>query len=168
MASAPRSLSSKLAPRLRADRVSAASTPTPAHGATAPTSVLLPLVARFSAKVIAGGSFSTDWSRANIVSSEPILQQLEGRASRILEIDSYEGQSACYFLWRLPDALVACIDTFEGSLEHVVVGESLRRASRFRATLGCRPALTGRLQREAQTQERPALRTHRRPGDRGP
>ncbi|MDH4113170.1 MAG: class I SAM-dependent methyltransferase [Actinomycetota bacterium] len=49
---------------------------------------------------------------------EPILSGLEGRRARLLEIGSYEGLSACFMLWRLPDASVTCVDTFAGSLDH--------------------------------------------------
>jgi predicted O-methyltransferase YrrM len=50
----------------------------------------------------------------NFARWEPYLKTLENRDARILEIGSFEGMSACYFLWRLPDADVTCIDTFEG------------------------------------------------------
>ncbi len=33
----------------------------------------------------------------------------------MLEIGSFEGLSTCYFLWRLADLEVTCVDTFEGS-----------------------------------------------------
>ena len=48
------------------------------------------------------------------------MAALEGRDARILEIGSYEGLSACYLLWRLPNAHVTCVDTFVGSVENIV------------------------------------------------
>ena len=52
------------------------------------------------------------------------MRALEGRSARVLEIGSFEGLSACYLLWRLPDSHVTCVDTFAGSPEHVA-GEHL-------------------------------------------
>ncbi len=43
------------------------------------------------------------------------MRPLDGRASRVLEIGSFEGLSTCYFLWRLRCAQLTCVDTFEGS-----------------------------------------------------
>ena len=45
---------------------------------------------------------------------EPVLQGLEGCEAEVLELGSFEGLSACFVLWRLPDARVTCIDTFAG------------------------------------------------------
>ena len=61
---------------------------------------------------------------------EPFLSQLERRAARILEIGSFEGMSACYFLWRLPDAHVTCVDSFAGSSGIGAVGEDLSEVER--------------------------------------
>lgn len=48
---------------------------------------------------------------------------LEGARARLLEIGSFEGLSACYLLWRLPDAEITCVDTFAGSLEDHIQGD---------------------------------------------
>jgi predicted O-methyltransferase YrrM len=64
--------------------------------------------------VVARGSFRSDMVSGNFAHWEPILDGLEGKGARILEIGSFEGMSACYFLWRLPEAHVTCIDTFAG------------------------------------------------------
>lgn len=50
------------------------------------------------------------------------MRLLEGRFSNILELGSFEGLSACFLLWRLPEARVTCVDTFAGSPEHPVMG----------------------------------------------
>jgi hypothetical protein len=73
----------------------------------------------FRNEIVADGAFTEDWFlRGQPVHSwEPLLRELEARAARILEIGSFEGMSACYLLWRLPDAKVTCIDTFEGGIE---------------------------------------------------
>jgi predicted O-methyltransferase YrrM len=73
-----------------------------------------PLTGRFLEEVVARGSFRVDMVSINFATWEPYLKGLEGRSARILEIGSFEGMSACYFLWRLPDAHVTCIDTFTG------------------------------------------------------
>lgn len=85
------------------------------------------LTARFRQEVLARGSFRVDMVSGNFALWEPLLEQLEGRRARILEIGSFEGMSACYFIWRLRDAHVTCIDTFAGgpsfaALEADVVG----------------------------------------------
>ena len=71
-------------------------------------------LARFREEVVARGSFRSDMVSGRFPTWEPYLRELEGRAARILEIGSFEGMSACYFLWRLRDARLTCIDTFTG------------------------------------------------------
>ncbi len=70
---------------------------------------------RFQAEVVERGDFTQDWFTAHIESLEAVLRPLEGRAARTLEIGSFEGLSTCYFLWRLSDLRMTCVDTFEGS-----------------------------------------------------
>ncbi len=70
---------------------------------------------RFRAQVVERGDFTQDWFTAHIESLEGILRPLEGRAARTLEVGSFEGLSTCYFLWRLSDLRMTCVDTFEGS-----------------------------------------------------
>jgi Methyltransferase domain len=62
-------------------------------------------------------SVSRDTFTDRIDDLDPIVATLAGRGARVLEIGSYEGMSACYFLWRLPDAHVTCIDTFRGGID---------------------------------------------------
>lgn len=106
----------RLVPRRRApaDEAPEAAAPTapPAH----------PLAARFREEVVARGEFSRDWFSGNVATWEPIVSELEGHGSRLLEIGSFEGLSACFLLWRLPDAHLTCIDTFAGSAEHDAYG----------------------------------------------
>jgi predicted O-methyltransferase YrrM len=84
-----------------------------------------PLSARFDAEVVQRGAFTVKWFMPNIRKWEPLLRELDGKPSSILEIGSFEGLSACYFLWRLPLAHVTCIDTFEGSPEDFAYGHSV-------------------------------------------
>ena len=74
-----------------------------------------PSLSRFRSEVVERGDFTQDWFTAHIESLEAVLHPLEGRASRVLEIGSFEGLSTSYFLWRLADLELTCVDTFEGS-----------------------------------------------------
>lgn len=84
-----------------------------------------PLIERFHDEVVSRGSFSSNWFSNNIPIWEPLLRDLDEVPSSILEIGSFEGLSACYLLWRLPEAHITCIDTFEGSPENIAYGESV-------------------------------------------
>jgi len=77
-----------------------------------------PSLARFGDEVIARGSFTMDWVSTNFSHWRPILDELDGRPARILEIGSFEGLSTCFLLWRLPLASLTCVDTFEGVTEN--------------------------------------------------
>lgn len=85
--------------------------PTP-RDSPAPEGTLDAGAHRFREEVLSRGAFSEDWLTDRVDRWEPMLDELAGRKSLILEIGSYEGLSACYLLWRLPDANVTCIDTF--------------------------------------------------------
>jgi predicted O-methyltransferase YrrM len=63
------------------------------------------------------GDFTSDWFSSSI---NGIRRTLESRRppKRILEIGSWEGRSACWFLETFPDSTITCVDTFEGSPEH--------------------------------------------------
>ena len=74
-----------------------------------------PYSTRFRADVVERGDFTQDWFTTHIQSLETVLRPLEGRAARMLEIGSFEGLSTCYFLWRVSDLELTCVDTFEGS-----------------------------------------------------
>jgi SAM-dependent methyltransferase len=77
-----------------------------------------PALADFEREIVAHGRFSHLWALGHAGWWEPICQVLYGRETRALEVGSFEGLSAVYLLWRLPEAEVTCVDTFEGSLEH--------------------------------------------------
>ena len=62
--------------------------------------------------MVAKGEFEHDWFTVHIPVWDTLLRPLEQRSARLLELGSFEGLSACYFLWRLPDARVTCVDTF--------------------------------------------------------
>jgi predicted O-methyltransferase YrrM len=67
------------------------------------------------------GRFRNDWFSLNIIDLESVFSTLELRRDlAILEIGSFEGMSACYFLDRFKDniARLVCVDSWEGSMEH--------------------------------------------------
>jgi predicted O-methyltransferase YrrM len=65
-----------------------------------------------------GKTFSTDWAGHHIFLWSDLLQEQRYHPVRILEIGSWEGRSALYFLNYLPKSRIVCIDPFTGSVEH--------------------------------------------------
>jgi predicted O-methyltransferase YrrM len=65
-----------------------------------------------------GKTFSTDWAAGHFFEWAELLHPLRQKVLRILEIGSWEGRSANFFLRYLPRSCVVCIDTFEGNVEH--------------------------------------------------
>jgi predicted O-methyltransferase YrrM len=62
--------------------------------------------------------YSCDWFSPQIPHITNSLKCLSD-VSNILEIGSFEGRSAVWFLQTFPNARVTCVDTFQGSPEHV-------------------------------------------------
>lgn len=78
--------------------------------------------------------FTTDWFTSAIPLFDDILGPFKGRDGlTVLEIGSFEGRSAIWFIENLltgKDSKIICVDTFEGSLEHEemgIVNDSLRK-----------------------------------------
>lgn len=67
-------------------------------------------------------SFTVDWLTHNLREWENVLTPLKDAPARVLEIGSFEGRSAVFFLEFLAQSAVTCIDTFEGGEEHRVPG----------------------------------------------
>jgi predicted O-methyltransferase YrrM len=63
-------------------------------------------------------TFSTDWAGNHFFLWAELLHQLREKPVRILEIGSWEGRSALFFLNYLPLSRIVCIDPFEGNVEH--------------------------------------------------
>jgi predicted O-methyltransferase YrrM len=63
-------------------------------------------------------TFSTDWAGNHFFLWAELLHRLRERPVRILEIGSWEGRSALFFLNYLPLSRIVCIDPFEGNVEH--------------------------------------------------
>jgi SAM-dependent methyltransferase len=72
------------------------------------------LTERFREEVMARGEFTEDWFTVHIPAWDRVARRLDGRETRILELGSFEGLSACFLLWRLPAARITCVDTFSG------------------------------------------------------
>lgn len=65
-----------------------------------------------------GKTFSFDWTSWHFPNWIKLLAPLREHKPRVLEIGSWEGRSALFFLNYLPGATLTCIDTFAGGQEH--------------------------------------------------
>ena len=65
-----------------------------------------------------GKTFSSDWAGNHFFNWAELLHPLQQRPIRILEIGSWEGRSALFFLNYLPLSRIVCVDTFGGNVEH--------------------------------------------------
>jgi predicted O-methyltransferase YrrM len=65
-----------------------------------------------------GKTFSTDWAANHFFEWAELLHPLKHKPVRIIEIGSWEGRSALFFLNYLPCSRMVCIDTFGGNVEH--------------------------------------------------
>lgn len=65
-----------------------------------------------------GKTFSTDWAGHHFFMWSELLKDYRRRPVRILEIGSWEGRSALYFLNYLPHSRIVCVDPFAGNVEH--------------------------------------------------
>jgi predicted O-methyltransferase YrrM len=62
-----------------------------------------------------GKDFTSDWSSTRFSTWASVLAELVDSDVKILEIGSWEGRSAVFFLEYMPRSKITCIDTFEGS-----------------------------------------------------
>ncbi len=67
----------------------------------------------------AGKSFSADWTTWHFANWVEFLHPLRSKPVRVLEIGSWEGRSALFFLNYFPASHVVCVDTFSGNIEHM-------------------------------------------------
>jgi len=76
------------------------------------------------------GDFTSDWIWKNYSIWRRVLAPLRQRPVKILEIGSFEGRSAMFFLKYLPQSTIVCIDTFEGTPEegyvYRILGDQIR------------------------------------------
>lgn len=66
----------------------------------------------------AGKEFSSDWTSWHFPVWTNVLAHLRDRPCDVLEIGSWEGRSAIFFLEFLPKSRVICVDTFGGGAEN--------------------------------------------------
>ena len=93
----------------------------------------------------AGKSFSSDWTTWHFANWTTFLAPLRGAPLRVLEIGSWEGRSALFFLNYLQASHLVCVDTFGGNVEHMrnphfaaLVPETERRFDANVAAFGTR------------------------------
>ena len=65
-----------------------------------------------------GKEFTADWTSWHFANWMQILQSFREKPTRILEIGSWEGRSALFFLNYLIHSHLVCVDTFGGNVEH--------------------------------------------------
>lgn len=65
-----------------------------------------------------GKSFMTDWTSWHFPNWMTLLAPFRDRPARMLEIGSWEGRSALFFVNYLPKLQLTCVDTFAGGQEH--------------------------------------------------
>ena len=65
-----------------------------------------------------GKDFSCDWTTNRIPLWLDVLEDYRDRPVRVLEIGSWEGRSALFFLNYLRQCHLVCVDTFGGNIEH--------------------------------------------------
>lgn len=66
-----------------------------------------------------GKTFTCDWTTSRIPVLSNVLAGLREKPARLLEIGSWEGRSAIFFLNYMPLSRIVCIDPFVGNVEHL-------------------------------------------------
>jgi predicted O-methyltransferase YrrM len=79
---------------------------------------LSPVSIEETARWYDGKQFRTDWTSWHFPNWMTLLGPFRDRPARMLEIGSWEGRSAIFFLNYLPQVKLTCIDTFAGGQEH--------------------------------------------------
>jgi predicted O-methyltransferase YrrM len=65
-----------------------------------------------------GKEFTTDWTSAHFGSWSQVLAPFQRDGLRLLEIGSFEGRSAIFWLEYFPGSHVTCVDKFFGTTRH--------------------------------------------------
>jgi predicted O-methyltransferase YrrM len=71
-----------------------------------------------------GKIFATDWASWHFRNWAKLLAPYRSARAQVMEIGSWEGRSALFFLNYLPRAHLVCIDTFEGGQEHQAASDA--------------------------------------------
>lgn len=69
-----------------------------------------------------GRDLTFDWTSNHLKLWEGLLADRMDIAADVLEVGSFEGRSALFFLQFLPKSRLTCVDTFEGNVEHTTPG----------------------------------------------
>jgi predicted O-methyltransferase YrrM len=81
----------------------------------------------------AGKSFTVDWTTPHLETLARLVSPTG--VHDILEIGSWEGRSAIFFLEHCPDCRITCIDTFQGGREHAGMDQLTSVEARFDSNL---------------------------------
>ena len=68
--------------------------------------------------LIMGKKLSENWFQRNIFFLDKYLSDFKSKNNQILEIGSFEGISAIYFIKNFKNSFLTCVDPFTGSDEH--------------------------------------------------
>jgi predicted O-methyltransferase YrrM len=82
-----------------------------------------------------GKDFTFDWTTWHFPNWVRLLRSRRGKRLRVLEIGSWEGRSALFFLNHLPKATLTCIDSFAGGQEHREVAARSAKDTRVLRTV---------------------------------
>jgi predicted O-methyltransferase YrrM len=74
--------------------------------------------------------FTVDWFSNAVPGIQQTLKQVSNPQT-FLEIGSFEGRSACWFLQTFPNSTIVCVDTFEGSQEHHEAGMNMKSVEEY-------------------------------------
>ena len=66
---------------------------------------------------------TSDWTSPHLPQWEKLLADKVDVAASVLEVGSFEGRSALFFLQYLPKSTITCVDIFGGDVEHGTPGE---------------------------------------------
>jgi predicted O-methyltransferase YrrM len=77
-----------------------------------------------------GKTFTTDWTSWKLPILARLVARFRNREARVLEIGSWEGRSALFFVNYLPRARLTCVDTFAGGQEHQEGAAKYQREAR--------------------------------------
>lgn len=90
-----------------------------------------PVTAAEAAAWYHGKNFTFDWTSWHFPNWFRLLRKHRDRRTRVLEIGSWEGRSALFFLNYLPRARVTCVDTFAGGKEHQAAAARTKHDARM-------------------------------------
>jgi predicted O-methyltransferase YrrM len=100
-------------------------------------------------------SFTADWSSSHFAIWASHLDKLRDRDVSVLEIGSWEGRSAIFFLEFLPRCRITCIDTFTGGPEYAQLSDAV--VSSIEARFDSNLAPYGARVRKIKSRSLPAL-----------